>query len=259
MSSVTTARNIYVSSVITVMKILLIRGYNIGMTNFQLLRTDLTEVEKSKLIWESENPSEFANVERRYSQDVNGKMKKLISEMKNPVSRFKYSKYIDRIERTDPLTPIISVFLAENGTSPGTDLVSSMASKSEDERGHILFITVDPLTSKARDKLIDYNNDRDFKLWHFTYKELVSPVIFSALASRHILQTDQEKCDELTSYYISDPLKMPRIYNDDMLYRVYGADEGNVFFSKRDNYDNSAMVDSVFQIRVCINKEIPKQ
>jgi DNA-directed RNA polymerase subunit H (RpoH/RPB5) len=73
------------------------------------------------------------------------------------------------------------------------------------------------------------------------------------MAPDALLITDEEECKALVEPYEGDDFsRMPAILSTDLLFRVYGANIGNVFYIRRHNLDPNAISDVIVQIRVCV-------
>ena len=256
----TTARHVYLSAVISVTKILLIRGYLVPDNYFDLLRTDLSEETKCSNIWQNQNPLYFSDFSNTYTYDKHKKMEEKIKSLPSAVSRLRYSRYINKIKRNKPPKDILVTFIAQNGNSANTDLINKIISEMKKSKDVIL-VTLDKLTPKAMNtmKLFNEDNSKENKIYHFTYEELMAFPLDTSLCGKYHLYTDKEECESIISLFVKDPKKMPSTFKDDMMSRIYGAVEGNLFVIKRHNLDENSMVDWIQQVRIVSNDERPTE
>lgn len=247
-SSNTTEGSVIVDIYTSVVKILLIRGYNVDHTGLSMLTNESYQTKIEKILNEKSRILDFDIFDKTYKPDIKSTMLQY-SQTLSKFEQFRFSKYLNRVDELKS-TSIRVIIIAPNGSQPNVELVTALL--NGEINSNIIIITQDKLTYKASDMIEKSAKSTQNvpTIWHFSYDDLINFPLDSSMYGNLKMYTNQDKINEICSYYESDLTKMPRFVINDIVVRIYGAQIGNLFTILRPSLDNHSLVDTIPQIRI---------
>lgn len=259
-----TKKHVYVTCIVNMYKILLLRGYDIG-EKIDILDKRMPLDDKAIAIWKSTSAADFVELRDIYEYD------------QNSANDFEFGDnglYYPKQSRQYPYRNLVrydviprniaTIFIGENGSEPSKGLVETIRDEYADTDTDVILITKGKLPSEASNIVRDMMKEPTLpKVWHFLYSDIIKFAPENIMCPRMILYKDREVILNMISRYTSsypdekgvitgnpDPKRAPIMLFDDHISKIYGASIGDLMFIVRPTKDPNAISTKITQLRI---------
>lgn len=270
MEGETTKKHVYVTCIVNMYKILLLRGYNIR-EKINLLDERMSLDDKSVAIWKSADVADFIELRDiyEYDQEYANVFEFGDNGARRPV-RTRSNQYRNLVRYAEVPRNIATIFIGENGSAPSKGLVEKIRDEYADTDTDVILITKDKLPPEASNIVRDMMNEPTLpKIWHFLYIDVIKFAPENIMCPRMILFKEEATILDMISRYTSnypdehgvitgkpDPKKATVMLLDDHISKIYGASAGDLFFIVRPTKDPNATCKKVSQLRIVSGDKI---
>ena len=273
MDTTNTKKYRYVTCIVNMYKILLLRGYDLG-DKIELFDDKMPLDDKCIALWGSTEVADFDELKEQFSYDEKSRNPEQIgrrsTKRKEPL--FLYKNLV-RYSENQEVRDLMIHFIGENGSAPSKSLIASISTSYAGKNVDVILVTKDKLSPEASKLVKDMVGEPDLpRIWHFLYQDMVKFVPEATMMPKVILYKDQTTIMSMISRYTSDfpdekgnfsykpdPRRAVVGLFDDMVHRIYGADVGDLVFYIRPNLDQNAMVTKIAQLRIVSSDRISEK